>query len=47
MERPNNSLNDFLCAEGFKSTKGREIILKELKTRGIGGIGDSAMANKS
>ena len=34
MERPNNSLKDFLCAKGFKSTKGREIILKELETRG-------------
>jgi len=34
MERSNNSLRDFLCAKGFKSTKGREIILKELETRG-------------
>ncbi|OGQ13750.1 MAG: hypothetical protein A2026_00155 [Deltaproteobacteria bacterium RBG_19FT_COMBO_46_12] len=31
---PNNSLKDFLCAKGFKGTKGREIILKELETRG-------------
>jgi Fur family ferric uptake transcriptional regulator len=34
MEGPNNSLKDFLCEKGFKSTKGREIILKELETRG-------------
>jgi Fur family ferric uptake transcriptional regulator len=34
MGRPNNSLKNFLCAKGFKSTKGREIILKELETRG-------------
>ena len=34
MKPPNNSLKDFLCAKGFKGTKGREIILKELETRG-------------
>jgi len=34
VKSPNNSLKDFLCAKGFKGTKGREIILKELETRG-------------
>jgi Fur family ferric uptake transcriptional regulator len=34
MEHPNSSLRDFLCAKGFKSTKEREIILKELEARG-------------
>ncbi len=32
-ECPKSSLKDFLCAKGFKSTKGREIILKELETQ--------------
>jgi Fe2+ or Zn2+ uptake regulation protein len=32
--RTNNSLKDFLYAKGFKTTKGRDIILKELETRG-------------
>jgi len=31
---PNNQLKDLLYAKGFKSTKGRKIILKELETRG-------------
>lgn len=34
MEHANSSLRDFLCGKGFKSTKEREIILKELETRG-------------
>ena len=34
MQPPDNSLKDFLSAKGFKSTRGREIILKELETRG-------------
>ena len=29
----NNSLKDLLCAKGFKSTRERKIILKELETR--------------
>jgi len=34
MQPPDNSLKNFLFAKGFKSTKGRRIILKELETRG-------------
>jgi Fur family ferric uptake transcriptional regulator len=34
MDRINNSLKDLLCAEGFKSTKARVVLLKELETRG-------------
>jgi len=33
MEHPNDFLRKFLCAKGFKNTKEREIILKELETR--------------
>ena len=33
LKSPNNSLQDFLCVKGFKSTRGRKIILKELETR--------------
>lgn len=31
---PNSLLRDFLGAKGFKSTKGRRIIFKDLETRG-------------
>jgi Fur family transcriptional regulator, ferric uptake regulator len=34
VKQPNGGLRDFLCARGFKSTKGRGIILKELERRG-------------
>ncbi len=34
LDGANNSLKDFLGAKGFKSTRGRRIIFKELETRG-------------
>ena len=34
LDRNHDSLKDVLCAKGFKSTRGREIILKEVETRG-------------
>lgn len=34
VDRNHDSLKDVLCAKGFKSTRGREIVLKEVETRG-------------